>query len=345
MKLFRVYFVCRRCRVGSYALDDRLGVIGSRSPMAERLICLAGASWSFDGAAEHLREFCGLAISDNSIRAVCQQHGSTMSRWQHSEPEAVRPFREADGDIEFTTDGTSVNTTAGWREMKLAIFSKRQRGESATPEQWDKRSLPAPHVRLAFAAIERSERFGSRWKQWSRRLGILDASNITVLADGAKWIWEEQLNHLRGAEGVLDIFHALEHVSDTSKTLYGEGTPAATAWTDTTRNILLAGGWKAISQQIATTKLQFRSRPKRAALEALQAYLAAHAYHLKYAERLAEGRSIGSGQVEGACKNMIGRRLKQTGARWRVRRVNRMASLCSLLYSNHWNTYWNHLNP
>ncbi len=25
---------------------------------------------------------------------------------------------------------------------------------------------------------------------------------MTVLADGAKWIWEEQLNHLRGAEGV-----------------------------------------------------------------------------------------------------------------------------------------------
>ena len=37
---------------------------------------------------------------------------------------------------------------------------------------------------------------------------------------------------------------------------------------------------------------------------------------------------------------MIGRRLKQTGARWRVRRVNRMASLCSLLYSDNWAAYW-----
>jgi hypothetical protein len=55
---------------------------------------------------------------------------------------------------------------------------------------------------------------------------------------------------------------------------------------------------------------------------------------------LAEGRSIGSGQVEGACKHMIGRRLKQTGARWRVRRVNRMANLCALMYSDHWNAYW-----
>ena len=343
MKLFRVYFVCRRCRVCSYALDDRLGVIGSRSPMAERLICLAGASWSFDGAAEHLREFCGLAISDNSIRAVCQQHGSTMSRWQHSEPEAVRPFREADGDIEFTTDGTSVNTTAGWREMKLAIFSKRQRGESATPEQWDKRSLPAPHVRLAFAAIERSERFGSRWKQWSRRLGILDASNITVLADGAKWIWEEQLNHLRGAEGVLDIFHALEHIAETARCVYGEGTDEASQWLAEGRTVLLSEGFGGIERQIRETRQRVRSPRKRQSLDDLHGYLSNHAEHLHYSERLAQGRAIGSGQVEGACKNLIGRRLKQTGARWRFQRVNRMAGLCSIMYSKQWNAYWNTL--
>ena len=49
---------------------------------------------------------------------------------------------------------------------------------------------------------------------------------------------------------------------------------------------------------------------------------------------------IGNEVVEGACKNMIGRRLKQTGARWRVRRVNRMAGLCSNMYSKQWNRYW-----
>lgn len=57
---------------------------------------------------------------------------------------------------------------------------------------------------------------------------------------------------------------------------------------------------------------------------------------LNYAERLQEGRSIGSGQVEGACKNLIGRRLKQAAARWRVRRLNRMARLCSIMYSQQW---------
>ena len=49
--------------------------------------------------------------------------------------------------------------------------------------------------------------------------------------------------------------------------------------------------------------------------------------------------------MEGACKNLVGRRLKQTGARWRIRRVNRMAGLCCLMYSNNWNAYWNSLTP
>ena len=63
---------------------------------------------------------------------------------------------------------------------------------------------------------------------------------------------------------------------------------------------------------------------------------------MNYARRLMEGRSIGSGQIERACKNLIGRRLKQTAARWRGRRLNRMAGLGSIMYSKQWNEYWHH---
>jgi hypothetical protein len=69
-------------------------------------------------------------------------------------------------------------------------------------------------------------------------------------------------------------------------------------------------------------------------------YLAPHAEHTDDRRRLAEGRSIGSGLVEGACKTVVGRRLKQTGARWRVRRVERMASLCCVAYGHQWDAYW-----
>lgn len=263
-----------------------------------------------------------------------------MARWQREAAEAHAPFRQAGGDIEFSTDGTSVNTWEGWREMRLGIFSKRHRGPSARPADWNDRELPSPHVRVAFAAIEKSDRFSARWGRWAQRLGIDDTREISVLADGAAWIWEEVSVHFPEATGVLDIYHALEHITDVAKTIYGEETARCQLWIGSVRSALLAGGWPAVQRRLRTAWQRTKKRSHRKLLQSLSRYLGKHPWHLGYAQRLAEGRSIGSGQVEGACKHMIGRRLKQTGARWRVRRVNRMANLCSLLYSDHWNAYW-----
>jgi len=304
------------------------------------MLCLAGASWSFDCAAKHLKELCGLSVADNTIREVCQQQATRMARWQREAPEAHEPFRKAAGEIEFVTDGTSVNTWEGWREMRLGIFSKRPRGPAATPEQWADRKLPGTTARVAFAAIETSTRFGARWGRWATRLAIRDTSQVSVLADGARWIWEETAMHLAGASEVLDIYHALERIGQAAQVLHGEGTEMAKQWRETSRTKLLGEGWRGLEGHLRQTKGVTTKRSGLKALRALRGYLGRQPEHLCYASRLAEGRSIGSGQAEGACKHMIGRRLKQTGARWRVQRVNRMASLCCLVYSDHWDNYW-----
>ncbi len=98
-------------------------------------------------------------------------------------------FAEAAGDVEFQTDAAKVNTTEGSRDMKIGIFARRERGEPATPAEWDDRYLPAPTTRAAFAAIETIDDFAPRWKGWAARLEIEDLSTITVLGDGAEWIW------------------------------------------------------------------------------------------------------------------------------------------------------------
>jgi len=295
VRLSRVYFECPQCLDGGHPLDERLGTDGRYSWQAQRLICLAGASWSYDMSSERLEEFCGLAVSDTTVREMSQHHGAKADEWLRSEPDAACEFREADGDVEFTTDGTCVNTTTGWREMKVGIFSKRDRGEPATPPEWASRTLPAPKVRLAFAAIEKSDDFGRRWKAWRKRLGLPDASAITVLADGAKWIWEEQRRHLCGAEGVLDVFHALEHIADASKALH-DNPVAATAWLDEARNVLLHQGWAGI-EEFLEREASPRTNAQQTAVDALRNYLAPHQHHLNYAERLARGQSIGSGQI------------------------------------------------
>jgi hypothetical protein len=75
-------------------------------------------------------------------------------------------------------------------------------------------------------------------------------------------------------------------------------------------------------------------------LDALIGYLWENRDSLWYRTRLAEGLPIGSGLVEGTCKNMIGKRLKLNNPRWRVRRAQNMAALRCLHYGKLWEPYW-----
>jgi hypothetical protein len=308
---------------------------------------MAGTSWSFDRATEYLNEFCGVKLSDNTIRDLCNKESVPMGQWQRSDPRANAEFIESEGDVEFTTDGTCVNTTDGWREMKVGIFAKRERGKGVHPDQWADRKgelkLPKPHVSVAFAAIETKEVFRHHWGVRARLLEV-ENETISILADGAHWLWDAAQMEFAKREEILDVYHALEHLSDCGKILYGNSTKEYEKWRDETTLELMWNGFEGMDrrlQHIGEVAENAEDAEKKEAVRLLRGYLTNHCGRLGYRERLAKGQSIGSGQVEGACKNLIGKRLKQTSARWRVRRANRMATLCSVLYGDQWNLYWN----
>ena len=127
-------------------------------------------------------------------------------------------------------------------------------------------------------------------------LGLFDISNITLLADGAKWIWEEKRKHLTHANGVLDIFHNLEHFAAAGRSLYGDGTNEATTWLDKSRQVVLHGDWPEIERHITTTRESFPDSPrKQQSLDELLNYLLPHTHHMAYAQRLS-----GAGQSAAA---------------------------------------------
>jgi hypothetical protein len=317
--LRRVHFTCRRCGANAHLLDDRLGVDGRVSPHAQRPLALAGAERSFERAARLLRELSGLDVCDDTVRAACDRYGWRMRGWQREDPEVNPPFRGATGDVEFQTDGTCVNTAGGWREMRLSIFAKRPCGEPVTDlDAWDDRWLPAPTARVAAVGIRTGVALGPQWRRAAAQLGIKDARAITVIADGAKWIWAQVERNLTGVAEVLNIYHANEQIRTAAIALHSE--PAASrAWAEGRRRTLLESGVAGLLAELGAAG--------GTAVE-LAAYLTPHADHTDYRRRLVEGRPIGIWLMEGACKTVVGRRLKQTGARWRVRQVERMTSLC-----------------
>lgn len=337
----RAYFRCAACGLGQYASDQRPGMIGTPSRQARRVVCWAGGRMAFAQAAETLQAIGGWSLGDELIRQVCQAEALAITAWQVSAEAARTGFRDAEGLPEFQTDAAKANTETGWRDVKIGIFAKRPAGEPAPAAAWESRERPRPTARVAFAAIESGEEFGARWEPWAERLGLDDPTRISVPADGAEWIWDQVALHLPGAADLLDIYHASEHLSDAGKALFGAGTAEAAAWLETGRQRLLSDGWWGLCEQIGPALADRPDAVCQAAMDGLTTYFSKHTTRLNYAQRLHAGRPIGSGMVEGAAKNLIGKRLKQTGSRWRVANVPKIGALCCLTYSDGWSGYWN----
>jgi hypothetical protein len=317
-----------------------LGIKARLSKQARRMVCLAGSTQAFAMAARPLQELCDWGISKESIRKSCYLESSGVASFEKDSPALPTAFAKAEGTIEFQTDAVKINTNTGWRDMKLAIFAKRKEGLPTTPDQTEERELPSPGVRIGFAAIEGMEVFGPRWGVWMKRLGIVCPASIRVLGDGADWIWNQTRESFPGATQVLDFYHASEHVAAASKLLFGEGTPESAKWHNRIRGLLLADGWHGVCEGIGRTLAEENTPARQKAVEGLTAYLMNHADRLNYRLRLHQGRSIGSGMIEGAAKNMIGKRMKQTVARWNVDNANKLARLCCLNYAGLWSEYW-----
>jgi hypothetical protein len=138
---------------------------------------------------------------------------------------------------------------------------------------------------------------------------------------------------------VVDIYHVSEHLHACGRSLFGEGTPAARAWAEQHRAALLDCGPLRLLEALRAERGQHRGA-KRRALQALEQYLRPNVDGLWYRSRLERGLPIGSGLVEGACKTILGRRLKLNSARWRPERAERVAALRCLLYNDQWAAFW-----
>ncbi len=182
--LRRTYFSCASCDLGGYAADRFLGLEGFLTRQASRLICLLGGQNSFEASGRLLSECCGWTISDERIRQACQAESTRIADFRANSPVVAKAFADAPGDIEFQTDAAKVNTPEGWRDMKIGIFARRERGEPSTPSDWDKRHLPAPTTRFAFAAIETIDDFApvgvNGRSGWGSRIGARSPSWETV---------------------------------------------------------------------------------------------------------------------------------------------------------------------
>jgi hypothetical protein len=337
--LERIYLRCSTCEQGEFAADGVLGIDGYVTRGACRMACLLGVQQSFARAEVALAEVAGWKLDDNTIRCLCHATAGLASNTREERATATA-FSQAEGDFELQIDAGKVNTFEGWRDVKVAVFNRRKRGKPTTAENWDQRDLPAPAVRSVVAAVEEASQFGERCEREARRLELTDPEELSVLGDGAEWVWNLAARHFPGADETLDFWHGAEHIADGAKAVCGPNDGVARERAEVGKQQLLADGYWGVVEWVGELSAVGALGGDGAALGGVLNYFAGHQDRLNYALRLRRGQSIGSGLVEGSIKQLLNKRLKQTGARWRVEHVGPLVELGALAASREWQAFW-----
>jgi hypothetical protein len=225
--------------------------------------------------------------------------------------------------------------------VKVATFAVREPAGPCSSEDFGTRQLPKPSVRHVVAAIETAEQFGLRCQAQVQEIGLSDATPLTVLGDGAEWIWNLAEERFSGVEQNLDVYHASEYLAELARAGFGDEPKASKPWTEGAQLALVADGWAGVCEFVHTHLPEMVDQPAlEAAYPRVANYLAGHQDRMKYASRLRRGLSIGSGMIEGTIKELVVRRIKQTGARWKTVHVSPFVERISLGHTEEWEAYW-----
>lgn len=337
----RRYYACRHCKAKQIPWESWAGVAGKHrlTPHAQRMLVLAGSGRSFDEAERNLKELCHIQTSNDVIREMCDEQGLAMQKWINSSPEPHKAFAAAQGEAEFSTDGLKINTVGGWREMRLSVLSKRQPVAPAKPQHWNDRVLNLPSVRMGICAIAPCHVIGASWQRLCKALGLPRDQKLSILADGARWIWDQAAKRFAGpdVQWVVDVYHLMLY-------LYAAAVPLATdkaeQWVGQRIIELIEMGGPKFIEHLRSIGPPDATATTAAAWVKLLHYLEENRDSLWYGKRLEQGLPIGSGLIEGGAKNVLGKRLKINSARWRIRRAERMGTIRCVQYSGLWDTYW-----
>lgn len=332
-------WVCRDCGLSQYPFDQWLGIDRSSvTPHARELIVLAGQDFSFDQASDRLMRYCGMQVSDQTIRRITLATGQLAGQWMMESDQAVELLRTSPDEGEVYTDGMKVNTTEGWREIRLTCLARRPSAEPATPKQWADRTLPKPSAILMLCKLGVSEEVGRQIEAATSWAGMHKGKHCSFLADAACWIWNQVKEKLPLINCVLDVYHLLERLY-----LCADAMTVPTlkpAWVGGELQRLMTQGPIRYLKRLKIRIDQAQNQSKQEALSALYTYMWPMRDAMWYGDRLKRGRPIGSGLIEGGCKSVLGRRLKINNPRWRPENTERIGSLRCLKQSDLWDKFW-----
>ena len=203
-------------------------------------------------------------------------------------------------------------------QVKLAVFF--------TQDDVDEDGYPVrdPGSCSYIATFEPAAVFGGMVKAEGIRRGADHVRQLTILGDGAAWIWNIAADKFPEATQIVDLFHAREHLNSLTRSLEFMLLDRKDQWLAARLEDLDYGDIDGIEAAVRKYPLEGAKKDE---VEKELGYFLNNAPRMRYRWFRSRGLFVGSGVVESGCKAVIGQRLKLSGMRWTVAGADAIATL------------------
>ncbi|MGH2610156.1 MAG: hypothetical protein ACRDHF_13835 [Tepidiformaceae bacterium] len=336
-------------------MELRAGIIEGRwTPLAARQATWVVAHLTPQEGEDLFAMLGGMSPSKSSLDRLPKQIGA---RWEKSREQFEESLRQGERiprgavTMAVSLDGVMVPMKDGERQ--------RKRAEAA--EQGRLTRGPAGHAEAGCATVSYYDRDGQRLK--TIRLGRMPEHKKTTLkamladevawartrkpslrfvkiADGARDNWTYLDEDVPEGPGIVDFYHAAEHLKASLEVAYGEASPKAHAQFGKLRQVLLEER-KGVDKVIRALVHLRDTHPRSTKIETELWYFRRNRHRMRYAQWKAKHLPIGSGVVEAACKTLVTQRMKRSGMRWRHEGGQAILTLRALAQSDRFERGWN----
>ena len=350
--LTRAWYHCAACGHGLAPRDAGLGVAGaSMSPGLRAMNDQAAAAGPFAKAARLLENLAGVRLTVKRVERAAEASGTAKAAADRDRAALITarklvPFPPSPlpDKLYAAIDGTGVPMTAKetagrngkgedgrarTREVKLAVLF--------TQDKLDTDGYPVrdPGSSSYLATFEPARVFADPVEAEGIRRGAAHVRQLTILGDGAAWIWNIAAAKFPGATQIVDLFHAREHLHDLARHLEFMLGDHKQEWLTARLEDLDYGDIDGIC---AAARAYPLAGVKKDELDTALGYFENNAPRMRYHWFRSRGLFVGSGAVESGCKAVIGQRLKLSGMHWTVTGAGAIAALRCREASSPWET-------
>lgn len=374
----RAYFWDREKGSGVCPIDKELNIPDKHySYLLQNWSQLLAVEGNFDGARETLDRILGINIWTKQSEEINRNAAQSVDEFyvSNSEGEQTLPILVAEVDGKGVVIRKDPEEAPAERRVRLKKGEKngKKRMASVTAVFGIERNVrnvddivryetdnsgenparptlkiatndePKPENKIVRATLEGKE---EAFKRIVREVDTRDPHercDRILLMDGEPALENKAKEFLTpmGFIIILDLFHVMERLWTLCYYFCKDGSVESVEWVRKYLTMILSGkvGYFIGAIRQAMKKRGF-SQSKINKIEKLLAYYEKRKSYMKYNEYLAKGYPIGSGVIEGTCRNLVKDRMELAGMRWSVLGAETMLELRSIKVNHKWDDYW-----